>query len=74
MSGNDLAAAVAALITAGIILLNLGVQTIQAGDTPTGIVLILFGVALILAAVLVQKTMTQRMIRVAQLRDDPCIG
>ena len=63
MSGNDQAAAVAALFAAGIILLNLGVATIQGGDLYGGLTMILFGVALILAAVLVQKMMMQRIAR-----------
>ena len=59
MSGNDQAAAVAALFAAGIILLNLGVTTIQGGDLYGGLIMVLFGVALILAAVLVQRAMIQ---------------
>ena len=53
----------AALISVGIILLNLGVGMIQAGDIYNGLMLILFGVALIFAAIFVAKTMMQRIAR-----------
>ena len=55
-----MAAAVTALLTVGILLLNLGAAMIQAGDTYTGITVIIFGVALILAAVLVTRLMITR--------------
>ena len=63
MSGNDQAAAVAALFAAGIILLNLGVATIQEGDLYGGLTMVLFGLALIFAAVLIQSFLMQRIAR-----------
>ena len=63
MSGNDLAAAVTALLTVGILLLNYGASMVQAWDTYTGLMIILFGVALILAAVLVTRLMITRIVR-----------
>ena len=60
MSGNDQAAAVAALFAAGIILLNLGVATIQGGELYGGLTMVLFGLALIFAAVLIQNFLMQR--------------
>ena len=63
MSDDSAAAAVAALISVGIILLNLGVGMIQVGDIYNGLMLILFGVALIFAAIFVAKTMMQRIAR-----------
>ena len=60
MSGNDQAAAVAALFAAGIILLNLGVTTIQGGDLYGGLIMVLFGVALILGGVLIQNFLMKR--------------
>ena len=57
MSGNDSAAAIAALISAGIILLNIGVSMIQAGDLYNGLMVMVFGVALIFAAIFITKTM-----------------
>ena len=65
MSGNDQAAAVAALFAAGIILLNLGVSIVQGGDLYNGIMVVIFGIALILAAVLIQKTMMQSIAKIA---------
>ena len=60
MSGNDQAAAVAALFAAGIVLLNLGVATIQGGDLYGGLIMVLFGVALILGGVLIQSMAIQK--------------
>jgi len=59
MSNDSATAAVAALFAAGIILLNLGVAMIQAGNLINGLMLILFGVALIFAAIFVAKMMMQ---------------
>jgi len=63
MSGNDSAAAVAALISAGIILLNIGVGMIQAGDLYNGLTVMVFGIALIFAAIFVAKMMMMKLIQ-----------
>jgi hypothetical protein len=63
MSDNGSAAAVAALFSAGILLLNLGVGMVQTGDTINGLMVILFGVVLIFAAIFVAKTMMQTIAR-----------
>ena len=59
MSENKLTAAITALLTVGIMLLNLGGDLIKTGDYPTGISLIVMGVALIVAATALMTTLTK---------------
>ena len=60
MNDNGLSAAIAALFTVGVLLLNLGANMIQGDQLINGLLLITFGVFLILVAVLIIKVMIKK--------------
>lgn len=60
MADNGLTAAITALLAVGVLLLNLGAGMIQDGQLTDGILVIVFGVVLILVAVLIMKLMIQK--------------
>jgi len=62
MNDNGLSAAIAALFTVGVLLLNLGANMIQGDQLINGLLLITFGVFLILVAVLIIKVMIKKVV------------
>lgn len=61
-SDNGAAAAITALFTIAVVLLNIGVQLIQSGQVNTGILVIIFGLVLIFAAVAVTKLLIRKIV------------
>ena len=59
MSENKLTAAITALFTIGILLLNQGADLTKTGDYNAGIPLIVMGAALIVAAAFLTTTLTK---------------
>ena len=62
MADNSLTAAITALLTVGVLLLNLGANMIQGGQLTNGLLVIAFGVALILVAVFIIKVMIEKIV------------
>jgi len=60
MANSDVQAAIVALLTIGVILLNLGVDMISAGSVGEGLLVCSFGTALIIVAVILIKTLAER--------------
>ena len=60
MANNDVQAAIVALLTVGVILLNLGADMIGAGNVGEGLLVCGFGAALIMVAVILIKTLAER--------------
>jgi len=58
----DLEVAIVALLTVGVILLNLGVDIIKAGDAGMGLVVIAAGAGLIVLAVVLVKLMAEKVV------------
>ena len=67
MSEGEIQAAIAALLTVGTLLLNLGVDMIQKGNIQHGILIIAVGVVLIFVAVLLIKILSVKIVEARML-------
>ena len=65
MADNDIQAAIVALLTVGVILLNLGANMISVGSVGEGLLVCAFGTALIIVAVILIKTLAERTAKLA---------
>ena len=59
MDETKLVAAITALLTVGVLLLNLGADLIKTGDYPNGVIFIVIGAALILTGAFLTTTLTK---------------
>ena len=60
MANSDIQAAIVALLTVGVILLNLGADMTSAGKVGEGLLVCAFGAALIMVAVILIKTLAEK--------------
>ena len=65
MANTEVQAAIVALLTVGVILLNLGADMINAGSVGEGLLVCAFGTALIIVAVILIKTLAERTAKLA---------
>ncbi len=65
MADNDIQAAIVALLTVGVILLNLGADMISAGSVGEGLLVCAFGTALIIVAVILIRVLAERTAKLA---------
>ena len=60
MANSEIQAAIVALLTVGVILLNLGADMITGGNVGEGLLVCAFGAALIMVSVILIKTLAEK--------------